>query len=75
MQKCFTAIGAAKLFQQHDLTAEKLNAEVLSALGQGYSHTNPSEQLQEMAQKAGSLAVPDSAERLAHLVRHWLEAG
>ena len=69
----FTKIGAAKLFQQTDLTPDVLNAEVLSLLGKGHSHTHPSAKLQTMAQQAGSLAVPDSAEQLAQLVRHWLE--
>lgn len=71
----FTKVGAAKLFQQTDLTPDVLNAEVLSLLGKGHSHTQSSAKLQTMAQQAGSLAVPDSAEQLAQLVRHWLEPG
>ena len=71
----FTKVGAAKLFQQTDLTPDVLNAEVLSLLGDGHSHTYPSARLKTMAQQAGSLAVPDSAEQLAQLVRHWLETG
>jgi len=69
----FTKVGAAKLFQQADLTPDVLNAEVLSLLGKGHSHTHPSAKLQTMAQQTGSLAVPNSAEQLAQLVRHWLE--
>lgn len=71
----FTKVGAAELFQQTDLTPEILTAEVLHLLGQGYRHTNPSANLQKMAQQAGSLAVPDSTDQLAQLVRRWLEIG
>lgn len=69
----FIKVGAAKLLQQSDLTPDILKAEVLNLLGDEHSHTNPSEQLQKMAQQAGGLAVPDSAEQLAQLVRHWLK--
>lgn len=69
----FTKVGASRLFQQHDLTPDVLNAEVLGLLDREHSHTHPSAQLQKMAAQAGSLAVPDSAEQLAQLVRHWLE--
>jgi UDP-N-acetylglucosamine--N-acetylmuramyl-(pentapeptide) pyrophosphoryl-undecaprenol N-acetylglucosamine transferase len=71
----FTKVGAAKLFQQHDLTPDGLTAEVLDLLGHEHSHTHPSERLQKMAQQASCLAVPDSAEQLAQLVRHWLNTG
>ncbi|MBC7970333.1 MAG: undecaprenyldiphospho-muramoylpentapeptide beta-N-acetylglucosaminyltransferase [Verrucomicrobia bacterium] len=68
----FVNAGAATLFQQVDLTPERLNGEVLSLLGDSHTHGNPSERLQKMAQQAGSLAVQDSAKQLAQLVRHWL---
>lgn len=68
----FVNAGAATLFQQVDLTPERLNGEVLSLLGDSHTHCNPSERLRKMAQQAGSLAVPDSAKQLAQLVRHWL---
>ncbi|HIK31610.1 MAG TPA: undecaprenyldiphospho-muramoylpentapeptide beta-N-acetylglucosaminyltransferase [Oscillatoriales cyanobacterium M59_W2019_021] len=61
----FAEAGAALLFRQEELTAEKLNSEVLSLL-------ESPEKLQQMKQKTASLAVPDSAERSAQLVRRAL---
>lgn len=58
----FADAGAALVFRQAELTAQLLESKV--------SHLLQSPQLlQEMAQKAASLAVTDSAERLAALVR------
>lgn len=58
----FAEAGAALVFRQAQLTPQLLESKV--------SHLLHSPQiLQEMAQKAASLAVKDSAERLAALVR------
>lgn len=58
----FADAGAALVFRQAELTPQLLESKV--------SHLLHSPQiLQEMAQKAASLAVKDSAERLAALVR------
>ncbi|AKG22628.1 undecaprenyldiphospho-muramoylpentapeptide beta-N-acetylglucosaminyltransferase [Calothrix sp. 336/3] len=61
----FTSVGAALMFQQSELTAEKLQGTVLHLL------QSPTE-LQAMAEKAQAIALPDSAEKLAHLVRDIL---
>ncbi|MDF5717028.1 MAG: undecaprenyldiphospho-muramoylpentapeptide beta-N-acetylglucosaminyltransferase, partial [Rhizonema sp. NSF051] len=61
----FTTAGAALMFQQSELTAEMLQSKVLSLL--------QSPELQTMAQKAKAIAVPDSAEKLAQLMREVLE--
>ncbi|WP_193199110.1 undecaprenyldiphospho-muramoylpentapeptide beta-N-acetylglucosaminyltransferase [Nostoc sp. MG11] len=62
----FTKAGAALTFQQSELTVEILQAQVLNLL------RSPDE-LAKMAEKAKAIAVPDSAEKLASLVREVLE--
>ena len=61
----FRAAGAALLFQQADLTADLLQDKVLSLL-------RSPEQRDRMAAAMGRLAVTDSAERLAALVKSSL---
>jgi UDP-N-acetylglucosamine--N-acetylmuramyl-(pentapeptide) pyrophosphoryl-undecaprenol N-acetylglucosamine transferase len=56
------AAGAALVFRQPELTPEILTKEVLSLL-------HSPEKLAQMGKKAGAIAVVDSAERLAQLVR------
>ncbi len=68
----FAQAGAAKLFQQSELTADILQTEVLNLLGGEYTHLHVSTKLAHMAQQAASLAVPQSADKLAKLVHHWL---
>ncbi len=68
----FTAAGAATLLQQRELTPAILTAAVLDLFAGQYSHRHPSAALQTMADRAGSLAVRDSADRLAQLVRQVL---
>ncbi len=63
----FTAAGAALVFCQPELTSHLLESQVLSLL---YSP----EQLEQMGQSARAIAVPDSAERLATLVRELVES-
>ena len=60
--KVFAKQGAAVLIQQQDLTPEELQGKVLYLLGD-------STELNRMAEAAGSLAVVDSANRLADVVR------
>lgn len=62
----FASVGAADVFQERDLSAEILEVEVLKLL-------QSPQTLQNMAQQARSLAVTDSAERLAQLVRQLVE--
>lgn len=62
----FADAGAAYLYRQDQLTAQVLEDKVLELL-------RSPQPLQEMAQKAASLAVTDSAERLAALVRQTVE--
>lgn len=57
----FAAAGAAQVFRQSELTPAILKDKVLTLMG--------SIRLQEMADAAGKLAIADSAERLAELVR------
>ncbi|MBW4647723.1 MAG: undecaprenyldiphospho-muramoylpentapeptide beta-N-acetylglucosaminyltransferase [Kastovskya adunca ATA6-11-RM4] len=59
--KIFADAGAALVFRQSELTAEVLESKVLHLL-------RSPELLQEMAHKSGTLAVTDSAKRLAALV-------
>lgn len=61
----FNSAGAGLVFRQSELTPQLLESKVLNLL-------QSPEQLQQMAQKAATLAVPDSAERLADLVRRTL---
>lgn len=62
----FADTGAALVFRQAELTPQLLQSQVLNLL-------HSPQLLQEMAQKAAALAVPDSAERLAALVRQLVE--
>jgi UDP-N-acetylglucosamine--N-acetylmuramyl-(pentapeptide) pyrophosphoryl-undecaprenol N-acetylglucosamine transferase len=58
----FAASGAALVFRQSELTADILQSKVLHLL-------SDTQHLAKMSQAATQLAVTDSAERLAHLVR------
>ncbi|HEY9636245.1 MAG TPA: undecaprenyldiphospho-muramoylpentapeptide beta-N-acetylglucosaminyltransferase [Coleofasciculaceae cyanobacterium] len=62
----FADAGAALVFRQAELTPELLESKVLNLL-------QSPQLLQDMAQKAVTLAVPDSAERLAALVRQLVD--
>ncbi|MBV6627929.1 MAG: undecaprenyldiphospho-muramoylpentapeptide beta-N-acetylglucosaminyltransferase [Rivularia sp. (in: Bacteria)] len=62
----YTTAGAGILFQQKELTAEKLQNQVLELL-------KSPEELQKMSDKAKTVAVPESAEKLAQLVREVVE--
>lgn len=59
----FKAAGAALVFQQSELTPDLLESKVLYLLQQA------PDSLQQMAEASGQLAVADSAEQLAALVR------
>lgn len=65
--RVFAEAGAALLYQQSDLTPERLQQEVLALL-------NSPDRLQQMTAAAGQLAVTDSAERLANLIRQTLSS-
>jgi UDP-N-acetylglucosamine--N-acetylmuramyl-(pentapeptide) pyrophosphoryl-undecaprenol N-acetylglucosamine transferase len=62
----FVEAGAALVFRQAELTPQLLESKVLHLL-------QSPQLLQEMAQKTATLAVSDSAERLAALVRQLIE--
>jgi UDP-N-acetylglucosamine--N-acetylmuramyl-(pentapeptide) pyrophosphoryl-undecaprenol N-acetylglucosamine transferase len=62
--RVFAEAGAARLFQQSELTPETLQSTVLELLA-----SKDFTQLQQMAEEAAALAVPDSAAQLATLVR------
>ncbi|MFE4107460.1 undecaprenyldiphospho-muramoylpentapeptide beta-N-acetylglucosaminyltransferase [Almyronema epifaneia] len=62
----FAAAGAALVSRQSDLTVTDLRDRVLTLL-------NDRERLAQMAQAAGDLAITDSAERLAKLVREVVQ--
>lgn len=62
----FTAVDAAIMFKQSELTAEVLQTQVLDLL-------HNLEKLRKMKDAAKSVAVFDSAEKLAQLVRDALE--
>jgi UDP-N-acetylglucosamine--N-acetylmuramyl-(pentapeptide) pyrophosphoryl-undecaprenol N-acetylglucosamine transferase len=62
----FAEAGAALVFRQADLTPEMLQTQVLNLL-------NTPQLLEQMSQKTASLAVKDSAEKLATLVRDLIE--
>jgi len=64
--KVFADVGAALLFQQKELAAERLSQTVLTLLKQ-----DPT-QLEQMAKQTAGLAVPDSATRLAKLLREQI---
>jgi UDP-N-acetylglucosamine--N-acetylmuramyl-(pentapeptide) pyrophosphoryl-undecaprenol N-acetylglucosamine transferase len=82
----FAKVGAAQCFRQADLTIDGLTQTVLrlfcppddsTADAVDLSQNSPyivSQVLQAMADRAASLAVPDSAQRLAKLIRQRLEA-
>ncbi len=61
------SVGAALVFRQAQLTPQLLETQVLSLL------RSPA-QLKQMGEKAGAIAVADSAERLARLVREVVES-
>lgn len=60
------AAGAALVFRQPELTPEILTKQVLSLL-------QSPEKLMEMGEKAGAIAIANSAERLAQLVREMVK--
>ncbi|MDB9372990.1 undecaprenyldiphospho-muramoylpentapeptide beta-N-acetylglucosaminyltransferase [Nodularia sphaerocarpa] len=62
----FTQAGAALTFKQSELTTNILQTQVLNLL------QSPTE-LAKMAENAKAIAVPDSAEKLASLVREIVE--
>ncbi|MCC5630627.1 undecaprenyldiphospho-muramoylpentapeptide beta-N-acetylglucosaminyltransferase [Nostoc sphaeroides] len=62
----FTSSGAALTLKQSELTAQILQSNVLNLL------KSPDE-LAKMGEKAHAIAVPDSAEKLAQLVREVIE--
>ncbi|MEH2271638.1 MAG: undecaprenyldiphospho-muramoylpentapeptide beta-N-acetylglucosaminyltransferase [Nostoc sp.] len=62
----FTSSGAALTLKQSELTTEALQSNVLNLL------QSPQE-LAKMREKAKAIAVPDSAEKLAQLVREVIE--
>ncbi|PSB20709.1 undecaprenyldiphospho-muramoylpentapeptide beta-N-acetylglucosaminyltransferase [Phormidesmis priestleyi ULC007] len=61
----FAEAGAAEVYRQADLTSEVLEAQVLMML-------KSPDRLQQMAKQAASLAVVNSAEQLAQLIRRGL---
>lgn len=61
----FAEAGAAEVYRQADLTSEVLEAQVLMML-------KSPDRLQQMAKQAASLAVVNSAEQLAQLIRQNL---
>lgn len=62
----FTAVNAALLFKQSDLTAETLQNEVLRLL-------QSEDELRQMGENSKVVVLPDSAEKLAQLVREIIE--
>ncbi|MDZ8227946.1 MULTISPECIES: undecaprenyldiphospho-muramoylpentapeptide beta-N-acetylglucosaminyltransferase [unclassified Nostoc] len=62
----FTSSGAALTLKQSELTAQILQSNVLNLL------RSPDE-LAKMGEKAHAIAVPDSADKLAQLVREVIE--
>ncbi|MBO3463007.1 undecaprenyldiphospho-muramoylpentapeptide beta-N-acetylglucosaminyltransferase [Aetokthonos hydrillicola Thurmond2011] len=63
----FTSATAALMFQQSDLNAVLLKNKVLSLL-------HSPEDLRKMGENARAIAVVDSAEKLAHLLREVMES-
>ncbi|MBD2244521.1 undecaprenyldiphospho-muramoylpentapeptide beta-N-acetylglucosaminyltransferase [Nostoc sp. FACHB-888] len=63
----FTSSGAALTLKQSELTAQVLQSNVLNLL-------QSPDDLARMGENAKAIAVPDSAEKLAHLVREVIEA-
>ncbi len=64
----FAAADASLVLRQADITPELLQQKVLNLL-------QSPERLNKMAQKASTLSVPDSAERLGQLVLRALRSG
>jgi UDP-N-acetylglucosamine--N-acetylmuramyl-(pentapeptide) pyrophosphoryl-undecaprenol N-acetylglucosamine transferase len=64
--KVFTAVDAALMFQQSELTAEKLSSEVLRLL-------KSPELLKQMGENTKTVVLSDSADKLAQLLREVLE--
>jgi UDP-N-acetylglucosamine--N-acetylmuramyl-(pentapeptide) pyrophosphoryl-undecaprenol N-acetylglucosamine transferase len=58
----FTQVNAALMYRQKDLTPDLLTQTVLDLL-------KSPDKLEKMAQQAGTLAVEDSAKRVANLIR------
>ncbi|MGF1481198.1 MAG: undecaprenyldiphospho-muramoylpentapeptide beta-N-acetylglucosaminyltransferase [Cyanophyceae cyanobacterium] len=71
----FADAGAALMYRQEQLTPELLTRKVLELLPAQDTPGDAPHQLQTMAQKAASLAVTDSAQQLATLVRQTVEQG
>ena len=76
--KVFSDAGAAIVYSQSEITAQILESQVLDLLrspkvkensNSNSARDNLSSQLQQMKEKTASLAVIDSAERLAELVK------
>ncbi|MGK7872371.1 MAG: undecaprenyldiphospho-muramoylpentapeptide beta-N-acetylglucosaminyltransferase [Xenococcaceae cyanobacterium] len=64
--KVFGDAGAAYVYRQAELTPQLLESQVLDLV-------RSPQQLQQMAEKTATLAITDSAERLANLVRQTIE--
>lgn len=64
--KAFSQAGAARLYQQSALSASKLQSVVSELL-------NSSELLNAMSQQARNLAITDSAEKVAYLLRECIQ--
>ncbi|UBF29105.1 undecaprenyldiphospho-muramoylpentapeptide beta-N-acetylglucosaminyltransferase [Kovacikia minuta CCNUW1] len=71
----FVEAGAALMVQQSDLIPETVKTQVLHLLKEQPLGMEGKGTLQTMAEKAASLAVPDSAERLADLIRKTFGEG
>lgn len=72
--RVFANAGAALLFQQAHLSPEILTTEVANLLQSDRPDAEyRSQKLLEMAQRAKHLAVPDSAQQIAALVRQLVE--
>ncbi len=69
--RVFADAGAAQLFQQKDLSAERLQTIVLTLLKPSDDKLSD-DKLKVMANRAADLGVPDSAKRLADLLRQQL---
>ena len=61
----FADAGAAEVYRQADLTPEILKTQVLALL-------KSPDRLQQMSKQTASLAIVDSAEQLARLIRQLL---
>ncbi|MCY7274563.1 MAG: UDP-N-acetylglucosamine--N-acetylmuramyl-(pentapeptide) pyrophosphoryl-undecaprenol N-acetylglucosamine transferase, partial [Phormidesmis sp. CAN_BIN44] len=62
----FAQAGAAEVYRQADLTSNILEKQVLMLL-------KSPDRLQQMTQQAASLAIVDSAEQLAQLIRQQIQ--